>query len=304
MPASMRNLELKARDPDPPASLERALALGRRRRGRDRAARHVLLARAGRLKLREQQPGGAELIAYRRDDEPGARARATTAACRRGGARCPAPGARRRPGHAGGGDQAPPAADLGGRAHPSGRGRGPRGLPRAGGRRAARARTSSPSAERVERLRAELRYRGRRAGGEQLLRPAARRCRRRCSPPPRRPCATPTRPTPASGSGRRCERRRGDLRRRERGERLLPAGPVRRGVRAGGAGGGRGARDRRGRGGGGAAGDLPALRRLPPAPGRAGRARDAGLPRAPGRAARRPSPWPSCCRCSTSSSAA
>ena len=73
MPASMRNLELKARDPDPPASLERALALGAADEG-EIDQRDTYFSRArGRLKLREQQPGGAELIAYRRDDEPGAR---------------------------------------------------------------------------------------------------------------------------------------------------------------------------------------------------------------------------------------
>ena len=73
MPASMRNLELKARDPDPPASLERALALGAADEG-EIDQRDTYFSRArGRLKLREQQPGGAELIAYRRGDEPGAR---------------------------------------------------------------------------------------------------------------------------------------------------------------------------------------------------------------------------------------
>ena len=73
MPASMRNLELKARDPDPRASLERALALGADDRG-EIEQRDTYFTRArGRLKLREQHPGGAELIAYRRNDMPAAR---------------------------------------------------------------------------------------------------------------------------------------------------------------------------------------------------------------------------------------
>lgn len=73
MPAFMRNLELKARDPDPGASLERALALGADDRG-EIEQRDAYFSRArGRLKLREQHPGGAELIAYRRGDTEEAR---------------------------------------------------------------------------------------------------------------------------------------------------------------------------------------------------------------------------------------
>jgi homotetrameric cytidine deaminase len=67
------NLELKARDPDPAGSLERALALGAEDRG-ELAQRDTYFARArGRLKLREQTPGDAELIQYRRPDEEGPR---------------------------------------------------------------------------------------------------------------------------------------------------------------------------------------------------------------------------------------
>jgi homotetrameric cytidine deaminase len=74
MPAPMRNLELKARDPSPPGSLERALALGADDRG-EIEQRDTYFSRArGRLKLREQRPGAAELIAYRRDDATDARA--------------------------------------------------------------------------------------------------------------------------------------------------------------------------------------------------------------------------------------
>lgn len=78
----MRNVELKARDPDPALSLERALALGAEDQGEIRQ-RDTYFARArGRLKLREQEPvsgGGApgtagrlpngdELIQYSRED--------------------------------------------------------------------------------------------------------------------------------------------------------------------------------------------------------------------------------------------
>jgi homotetrameric cytidine deaminase len=68
-----RNLEIKARDPDPARSLERALALGAEDRG-EIFQRDTYFARAsGRLKLREQTPGDAELIQYRRPDESGPR---------------------------------------------------------------------------------------------------------------------------------------------------------------------------------------------------------------------------------------
>ena len=67
------NLELKARDPDPAASLERALALGAEDRG-ELVQRDTYFDRArGRLKLRQQTPGDAELIQYRRPDEEGPR---------------------------------------------------------------------------------------------------------------------------------------------------------------------------------------------------------------------------------------
>jgi homotetrameric cytidine deaminase len=68
-----RNVEIKARDPDPATTLERALALGASDEG-------VLVQRdtyfggaRGRLKLREQEPGGAQLIAYARPDSDKAR---------------------------------------------------------------------------------------------------------------------------------------------------------------------------------------------------------------------------------------
>jgi homotetrameric cytidine deaminase len=71
--APLRNVELKARDPDPRRSLELALALGAEDRGQiDQRDTYFPRAR-GRLKLREQTPGGAELIAYRRSDASGPR---------------------------------------------------------------------------------------------------------------------------------------------------------------------------------------------------------------------------------------
>jgi homotetrameric cytidine deaminase len=69
----MRNIEFKARDPEPARTLELALALGAEDRG-EIAQTDTYFSRArGRLKLREQEPGEAELIQYRRADAPGAR---------------------------------------------------------------------------------------------------------------------------------------------------------------------------------------------------------------------------------------
>ena len=62
------NLELKARDAHPRRSLDQAPALGAKDRG-EIEQRGTYFARArGRLKLREEEPGGAELIAYERSD--------------------------------------------------------------------------------------------------------------------------------------------------------------------------------------------------------------------------------------------
>jgi homotetrameric cytidine deaminase len=69
----MRNIEFKARDPQPARTLELALALGAEDRG-EIAQTDTYFSRArGRLKLREQEPGDAELIQYRRADALGAR---------------------------------------------------------------------------------------------------------------------------------------------------------------------------------------------------------------------------------------
>ena len=73
----MRNVELKARDPDPDRSFERALALGADDRGEIKQRDTYFAAVRGRLKLREQEAGGSplwdELIGYSRADstEPG-----------------------------------------------------------------------------------------------------------------------------------------------------------------------------------------------------------------------------------------
>ena len=68
-----RNVELKARDPHPARSLERARALGAEDRGELRQRDTYFAAPRGRLKLREQEPGGAQLIAYERPDAATAR---------------------------------------------------------------------------------------------------------------------------------------------------------------------------------------------------------------------------------------
>jgi homotetrameric cytidine deaminase len=73
MEAPRRNVELKARDPDPARSLALARALGAEDHGELRQRDTYFAAPRGRLKLREQEPGGAELIAYERPDAAEAR---------------------------------------------------------------------------------------------------------------------------------------------------------------------------------------------------------------------------------------
>ena len=63
-----RNVELKAHDPDPARTLERALAAGAHDAGLLRQRDTYFHAGTGRLKLREEEPGGATLIAYERPD--------------------------------------------------------------------------------------------------------------------------------------------------------------------------------------------------------------------------------------------
>jgi homotetrameric cytidine deaminase len=63
-----RNVELKAHDSDPAGTLERALAAGAEDRGLLRQRDTYFAVPHGRLKLREEDPGGATLIAYERPD--------------------------------------------------------------------------------------------------------------------------------------------------------------------------------------------------------------------------------------------
>ena len=63
-----RNFELKAHDPDPEHTLARALAAGAEDRGLLRQRDTYFAVPHGRLKLREEEPGGATLIAYERPD--------------------------------------------------------------------------------------------------------------------------------------------------------------------------------------------------------------------------------------------
>jgi homotetrameric cytidine deaminase len=63
-----RNVEIKTRDADPGATLERALAIGASDEGVLTQRDTYFGATRGRLKLREQEPGGAQLIAYARPD--------------------------------------------------------------------------------------------------------------------------------------------------------------------------------------------------------------------------------------------
>lgn len=67
-----RNVELKARDPDPAATLAAALRAGAEDHGILHQRDTYFAAREGRLKLRVQ-PDGAQLIAYARADEAAAR---------------------------------------------------------------------------------------------------------------------------------------------------------------------------------------------------------------------------------------
>ena len=73
MSAPRRNVELKATDPDPARSLAVCLELGAADEGTLIQRDTYFRVPEGRLKLREQEPGGAVLIQYRRDDRPEAR---------------------------------------------------------------------------------------------------------------------------------------------------------------------------------------------------------------------------------------
>jgi homotetrameric cytidine deaminase len=71
--APRRNVELKALDPDPARSLAVCRELGAEDRGVLRQRDTYFRARSGRLKLREEEPGGAVLIQYDRPDAAQAR---------------------------------------------------------------------------------------------------------------------------------------------------------------------------------------------------------------------------------------
>jgi homotetrameric cytidine deaminase len=71
--APRRNIELKAIDPDPARSLAAARELGAEDRGVLRQRDTYFRTRSGRLKLREEEPGGATLIQYDRPDAAEAR---------------------------------------------------------------------------------------------------------------------------------------------------------------------------------------------------------------------------------------
>ena len=73
MSAPQRNVELKALDPDPARSLAVCRELGAEDKGVLRQRDTYFRARAGRLKLREEEPGGAALIQYDRPDAAAAR---------------------------------------------------------------------------------------------------------------------------------------------------------------------------------------------------------------------------------------
>ena len=68
-----RNVELKASDPDPGRTVRRALAHGAEDRGEIVQRDTYFGAGEGRLKLREETPGEAHLIAYARPDDPAVR---------------------------------------------------------------------------------------------------------------------------------------------------------------------------------------------------------------------------------------
>src|SRR4051794_1725667 len=272
-----------------PRPRSRALARPRprpRRRGPRRAApaRHVLrrparatqAARAGarpspahRLRAARRGAGAREPLSHR------ARRRRARAA-RRPGRRARHDRRRR---------QAPPPAPLRRRPHPPRPRRGPRRLRRARGRRE---RGLRPGPRERARRAAEGRARDRRRRnrGDGICRPATGPRRRRAAPGRGRRDAQRPRPLLALPGRRRPPHAgRRDPRGRERRERRLPAGPVRRGVGDRRDGRRRGDGDRRGRGRRRAHGHLPAVRRLPPAPVGVRHARDEGAPGTAGRPA-------------------
>ena len=76
-----RNVELKAVDPDPARTLERALAAGASDEGVIVQRDTYFRVASGRLKLREEEPGEAHLISYARPDDASCASR-PTGSCR------------------------------------------------------------------------------------------------------------------------------------------------------------------------------------------------------------------------------
>lgn len=70
MQAPRRNIELKARDPDPSVSRELCRALGAEDHGELYQRDTYFVVSRGGLKLREQSPGRAHLIQFDRSSEP------------------------------------------------------------------------------------------------------------------------------------------------------------------------------------------------------------------------------------------
>ena len=85
----MVNHELKATDPDPAVTAARVAALGASDQGVLVQRDTYFASRHGRLKLREQDGSGAELIAYRRSDSAEAEASEYTRAEAADGAALP-----------------------------------------------------------------------------------------------------------------------------------------------------------------------------------------------------------------------
>jgi homotetrameric cytidine deaminase len=73
VPAPRRNVELKATDPQPQRSLEVVRGLGAEDQGVLHQRDTYFRVPSGRLKLREQEPGGASLVQYDRVDAAEAR---------------------------------------------------------------------------------------------------------------------------------------------------------------------------------------------------------------------------------------
>jgi adenylate cyclase class IV len=71
--SARRNIELKARDPDPERTRARCLALGAREAGTLCQRDTYFAVPRGRLKLREQEPGPSVLVQYERAEEAAAR---------------------------------------------------------------------------------------------------------------------------------------------------------------------------------------------------------------------------------------